>query len=38
MDMDGRTVVNDDKLMDVWRAHYEKLANEEFPWDKYALT
>jgi hypothetical protein len=36
--MDGRIVVNDDKLMDVWRVHCEKLANEEFPWDKDALT
>jgi hypothetical protein len=22
----------------VWRAHYEKLSNEEFPWDKGALA
>ena len=28
-DTDGRIVVDDDKLLDVWRAHYEKLANEE---------
>ena len=37
-DTDGRIVVDDDKLMDVWRAHYEHLANEEFPWDKDTLT
>jgi hypothetical protein len=30
--------IHDDELMDVWRAHYEKLANEEFPWDKDTLT
>jgi hypothetical protein len=35
---DGRIVVDDDKLMEVWKAHYEHLANEEFPWNKDSLT
>ena len=34
----ARHAVDDEKLMDVWRAYYEHLANEEFPWDKNTLT
>ena len=37
-DTDGRIVIDEEKMMEVWRAHYEKLSNEEFPWDKEALT
>ena len=35
---DGRIVVEEDELMEVWRAHYATLANEEFSWDKSTLT
>ena len=37
-DDNGRIVVEDDKLMEVWRAYYDKLSNEEFPWNKDTLT
>ena len=23
--------------MEVWRAHYDKISNEEFPWEKDSL-
>ena len=36
-DTDGRMVVEDDEMMEVWRSHYEKLSNEEFPWNREAL-
>ena len=29
-DDDGTIVVEEDKLMKVWRAHYDKISNEEF--------
>ena len=29
-DSDGRIVVEEDKLLEVWRAHYDVLSNEEF--------
>ena len=25
-------------LLEVWRAHYEKLSNKEFAWDREVLT
>ena len=37
-DEDGKIVVEEDKLMEVWRAHYDKISNEEFPWDRISLT
>ena len=33
-DDDGKIVVEEDKLMEVWRAHYDKISNEEFAWDR----
>ena len=36
-DDDGKIVVEKDKLMEVWRAHY-KISNEEFAWDRNGLT
>ena len=33
-DDDGEIVVEEDKLMEVWRAHYDKISNEEFAWDR----
>ena len=29
-DADGRIVVDEDRVMEVWRRHYEKLSNEKF--------
>ena len=37
-DDDGKVVVEGDKLMEVWRAHYDKISNKEFAWDKNSLT
>ena len=37
-DTAGRIVVEEDKLMEVWREYYDKLSNEEFAWDKDSLT
>jgi hypothetical protein len=37
-DTAGKIVVEEDKLMEVWRAYYDKLSNEEFPWNKDTLT
>ena len=31
-------MVEEDKLLEVWRAHYDKLSNEEFAWDREGLT
>ena len=27
-------VVEQDRAMEVWRAHYDKISNEEFTWDR----
>ena len=35
---DGKIVVDEEKLMDVWRAHYDGISNEEFAWDREGLT
>ena len=32
----GKIVI--DRLMEVWRAHYDVLSNEEFTWDREGLT
>ena len=37
-DDDGKIVVEEDKLMEVWRARYDKISNEEFAWDRNGLT
>ena len=29
-DTDGKIVVEEEKLMEVWRKYYDKLSNEEF--------
>ena len=36
-DTNGKMVVEEEEMMEVWRSHYEKLSNEEFPWNKEAL-
>ena len=37
-DTEGKIVFEEEKLMEVWRAHYDKLSNEEFPWNRDTLT
>ena len=37
-DSDRKIVVEEDRLMEVWRAHYGVLSNEEFSWDREGLT
>ena len=37
-DTSGRIVVEEEKLMEVWRKYCDKLSNEEFPWIRDALT
>ena len=37
-DNDGKIGVEEDKMMEVWRAHYDKISNEEFAWDRNGLT
>ena len=37
-DDDGKIVFEEDKLMEVWRAHYGKISNEEFAWDRNSQT
>jgi len=36
-DDEGKVVVEQDGLQEVWRKHFEKLLNEEFDWDKSGL-
>jgi hypothetical protein len=36
-DEDGKVVVDQDELKDVWRRYFEKLLNEEFDWDRDSL-
>ena len=33
-DSGGKIVVEEDRLMEVWKAHYDVLSNEEFSWDR----
>ena len=30
-DIDGKIVTDADKLLEVWRAYYDKSSNEKFP-------
>ena len=32
-----KIVVEEDRLMEIWSAHYDKISNEEFTWDKMGL-
>ena len=34
---DGKIVVEEDEVLEVWRTYYEKLSNEEFQWNKETL-
>ena len=37
-DNDEKIVVEKDKLMEVWRAHYDKISNADFAWNMNSLT
>jgi len=37
-DTNGKVVVDEQKVLERWREYYEKLSNEEFPWNKETLT
>ena len=37
-DRDGKIVMEEDRLMEVWRAHYDGISTEEFTWDREGLT
>ena len=37
-DNSGKIVVEEDKLLEVWKEHYDKISNEEFKWDREGLT
>ena len=37
-DTQRRIVVDERKVLDRWREYYEKLSNEEVPWNKETLT
>ena len=34
----GKIVVEEDKLLEVWKEHYDRISNEEFSWDGEGLT
>ena len=36
-DPDGNVAVDDTAKLKVWKTHYEKLLNVEFPWDSESL-
>ena len=33
-----KIVVEDEKLLEVWKVHYDRISNEEFSWDRKRLT
>ena len=37
-DRDMKVVVEEDRLMEIWRTQYDVLSNEEFAWDREGLT
>jgi hypothetical protein len=36
-DTDGKIVVEEERVKEIWRKHFDKLANEEFDWDRNSL-
>ena len=34
----GKIVLEEDKLFEVWKEHYDKKSNEKFSWDREVLT
>ena len=37
-DNGGKIVVEEDKLLEVWKEHYNRISNEEFSWDREGPT
>src|SRR5207244_7115101 len=37
-DGNGKVVVDEEKIQETWRCHFEKLSNEEFSWDRGSLA
>src|SRR6267154_6781426 len=35
--VDGRTIVEEKKIMQRWNEYYARLLNEEFEWNKYSI-
>ena len=36
-DENGKIVVDDKEVLEAWRAHYDKISNEEFVWSKDSI-
>ena len=36
-DNSGKIVVEEDRLLEVWKEHYDRISNEEFSWDREGL-
>ena len=36
-DVNGKIVVDDTKILEAWRAHYDKISNEEFLWNSESI-
>ena len=36
-DKDGMIAVDGERIKEIWRSHFERLSNEEFPWDSSSL-
>ena len=34
----GKIVVEEDKLLEVYKEHYDRISSEEFSWDREGLT
>ena len=34
----GKIVMEEEKLLEVWKEHYDRISNEEFSWDREGLT
>ena len=34
----GKIVVEEEKLLEVWKEHYDEISNEELSWDREGLT
>src|SRR5437867_12645326 len=36
--VDGRTIVEEKKIMRRWKEYYDQLLNEEFDWNKHSIV
>jgi len=37
-DCDGNIVVDEERIKQIWKSHFEKVSNEEFDWNKDSLS